>query len=236
MLQFAQTPSSGRQAGFSLVEVLLAVTLLGMILATAVGGLSASQRASASGEALIQETNQLRVVHQFVRRQLSLAQALIIEQDEDGEEPPIRFMGERDHVLFVAPMPGYLSYGGSYVQMFRIEPGRHGQDLVFYFAMLNGYESGEIEWDEGITLIENLRRGQFWFLNEDPETDEPYWQTTWEDPERLPLAVEVELDLERANGLVWPTLTASIHVDSAAEERRTIRSGADLLRPSERRR
>lgn len=224
-----------RQNGFSLVEVLLAVTLLGMILAAAVGGLSASQRASASGEALIQETNQLRVVHQFVRRQLSLAQALIIEQDEFGEEPPIRFLGGRDRVMFVAPMPGYLSYGGSYVQMFRIERGRVGQDLVFYFAMLNGYESGEIEWDDGITLIENLRRGQFWFLSEDPETDEPYWQTTWEEHDRLPLAVEVELDLERANGLVWPTLIAAIHVDSAVAERRIIRGGADLLVPGERR-
>lgn len=236
MHSLAHRLPSRRQTGFSLVEVLLAVTLLGMILAAAVGGLSASQRASASGEALIQETNQLRVVHQFVRRQLSLAQALIIEQDEDGEEPPIRFLGERDRVMFVAPMPGYLSYGGSYVQMFRIEPGRRGQDLVFYFAMLNGYESGEIEWDEGITLIENLRRGQFWFLNEDPEASEPYWQTSWEERERLPLAVEVELNLERANGLVWPTLTAAIHVDSAVEQRRTIRSGADLLVPGERRR
>jgi len=222
-------PLAAPRNGFSLVEVLLAITLLGLILAAAVGGLSASQRASTSGEALIQETNQLRLTHQFVRRQLSQAQTLVIEMDFDDN--PVRFIGERNEVVFVGPMPGYLSYGGPYVQRFRLEPGRHGMELVFYFALLNGYEEGEIDRDDGLVLIDNRRHGQFWFLDEDPEADQPFWDRRWEDPARVPLAIELELDLDRANGLVWPNLVTPVHLDSEIIVRRDIRSGADLVAP-----
>ena len=223
-----------RARGFTLIEVLLAITLLSTIMALAVGGLRAAQRASTSGEALIEQTNNLRVVHQFVRRQLSQAQAMIIEQDE-GDEVPIRFIGGRDWVRFVAPMPGYLSYGGLYVQQFSIEPGTNGRELVFYFAMLNGYEPGEIEANEGVVLIEDINGGEFWYLGEDIETNQPTWSNDWEEVDALPLAVELDLDLIRDNGMVWPTVSAPVRIDSSpVRQQRVIRSGADLLIPNRR--
>ena len=220
-----------KNRGFTLIEVLLAITLLGLILAMAVGGLRAAQRASTTGEAVIEQTNNLRVVHQFVRRQLSLAQAMVIQREEDAEVPT-RFMGGRDWVRFVAPMPGYLSYGGPYVQQLAIEPGPNGRELVFYFAMLNGYEPGEIEQTEGVVLIDGLKGGEFWFLSEDPETDQPVWDNVWEAVDQLPMAVELDLNVERDNRMVWPTLSAVVRVDTDGPVvRREIRRGADLLRP-----
>jgi general secretion pathway protein J len=224
-----------RTRGFTLIEVLLAITLLSTIMALAVGGLRAAQRASTSGEAVIEQTNNLRVVHQFVRRQLSQAQAMVIEQDEN-DEVPTRFIGESDWVRFVAPMPGYLSYGGLYVQQFAIEPGPNGRELVFYFAMLNGYEQGEIEQTQGVVLLDGLNGGDFWYLGEDPETDQPLWSNAWERVDALPLSVELDLDLVRENQMVWPTVAAAVRVDAnPARQQRTIRSGADLLIPNRRR-
>jgi len=216
---------------------MLAISLVGIIMALAYGGFQASVRATTSGEALIEETNQLRVTHQFVRRQLSLAQSLIIEQDEELELQ-VRFEGERDRVRFVAPMPGYLSFGGSYVQQLSIERGRDGYELVFYFAMLNGYEQGEIEASEGIVLLENLRGGQFLFLGQDEEEMETFWDDFWEETDRLPLAVILDLDLGRSNGLVWPELFAPVMVDSAPPQaqRRNIQRASDLMVPRTERR
>lgn len=220
-----------KQRGFTLIEVLLATTLMGLILAMAVGGLRAAQRAATTGEAVIEQTNNLRVVHQFVRRQLSLAQAMVIKREQD-DEVPTRFVGGRDWVRFVAPMPGYLSYGGPYVQQLAIEPGPNGRELVFYFAMLNGYEPGEIEQTEGVVLIDGLKGGEFWFLSEDPETDQPVWDNVWEAVDQLPMAVELDLNVERDNRMVWPTLSAVVRVDTDGPVvRREIRRGADLLRP-----
>lgn len=221
----------GRQAGFTLIEVLLAIALVAIIMAMAYGGFRASVRASYSGEALIEETNRLRVVQQFVRRQLMQARSLVIEQAE-GEDP-VRFQGDRDHVRFVAPMPGYLSYGGDYVQQFSLERGDEGLELVYYYAMLNGYEPGDLEYvSDGIVLIDGLAAGEFIFLDQDPELGEVFWTDFWEETVRLPLAVGVLLDIDSVRGLSWPDLVAPVVVDSgSAGPRREIRRATDMLIP-----
>jgi len=229
--------SSIRQAGFSLIEVLLAISLVAMIMALAYGGFRASIRATNSGEVLIEQTNKLRISHQFVRRQLSMAKSLVIEQDEqDGQQ--LRFIGDRDFVRFVAPMPGYLSYGGAYVQELRIEPEGDSRALVYYFAMLNGYEPGEIEATDGIVLIGDVADGGFSYLGMDPEDQSPFWDDFWEDPEVLPLAVSLELDLDRGNGLEWPSLVAPVMIDASSgrssRSRATIRRASDMLRSGNR--
>ncbi len=227
-----------RHAGFTLVEVMLAITLVALIMALAYGGFRASNRATTSGEALIEETNQLRVTHQFIRRQLSLTQNLIIEEgDEDGMQ--IRFEGERDRVRFVAPMPGYLSYGGAYVQQISLERGDDGMELVYYYAMLNGYEPGEIEQTDGIVLMSGFRDASFLYLGLDEEGFETFWDDFWEETDRLPLAVVLEGDLDRDNGLVWPDLYAPVMMDSVGGRQARpgqIRRPEDLIRGSSDRR
>ena len=225
--------ASRRAGGFTLVEVMLAIALVSVIMALAYGGLRTSTRATDSGEALIEETNRLRVTHQFVRRQLSLAQPLIIEEGEE-EGLQVRFMGDRDRVRFVAPMPGYLSYGGSYVQQFSLERGANGMELGFYYAMLNGYEPGEIDQFDGIVLMDGLRDGSFLFLATDEEDQSTFWADHWEEIDRLPLAVVMEADLNRDSGLAWPDLYAEVMTDSAPRQaqRREIQRASDILVPA----
>jgi len=80
-----------------------------------------------------------------------------------------------------------------------------------------------------------LRQGGFWFLGEDTEADQPFWTRRWEDITRVPLAIELEIDMDRANGLSWPNLITPVHLDSEVLVRREIRTGADLIAPAERR-
>ncbi|TVS11409.1 MAG: prepilin-type N-terminal cleavage/methylation domain-containing protein [Wenzhouxiangella sp.] len=216
-------------AGFTLIEVMLAITLVALIMAMAYGGFRASIRATTSGEQLIEETNRLRVTHQFVRTQLSQALALVIE-DEDSEDEPVRFEGEQQRVRFVAPMPGYLSYGGPYVQQFSLERGNDGLDLVFSFAMLNGYLPGDLEDSDGVTLLEGLRGGGFFFLGMDEEDQTPFWADFWENPGDLPLAVGLNVDLDRDNGLAWPELVTPVRVDAtAAAGRPQVQRASELM-------
>lgn len=218
-----------RQRGFTLIEVLLAVGLLAIIMGMAYSGFHASVRASNSGEEIIEQTNRLRVVQQFMRGQLLQALSLIIEETDDGEQ--VRFQGEGDHVRFVSPMPGYLSYGGPYVQEFALERGRNGQELVYYYAMLNGYEPGDLhELTDGHVLLENLRGGEFIFLDLDEETGDPFWVDWWEETERLPLAVGIMLEFDDSvTSLSWPDLIVPVMVDSTRMER----LGSSRLQPGQ---
>lgn len=211
-----------RQAGFTMVELLLATALIAIIMAMAYGGFRAGVRATMSGEERIEETNRVRLAHEFVRRQISLAQPLIIEQDERGEEPPIRFEGDRDRIRLIAPLPGYLGYGGPYVQEFRIERGNEGIDLVFAFALLNTYEPGNLDLEPPVTLLENVGDVRFEFLGFTEDGEDVFWENFWEYTDRMPLAVSMQMDLPRDNGLIWPTLTTPLMVDNSSVRQRRL--------------
>ena len=65
--------------GFTLVELLLALTLMSMLLALAYGGLRAATRAADRGQTILEHSSRIRMAHQFVHKQLNqmlpLAQA-----------------------------------------------------------------------------------------------------------------------------------------------------------------
>ena len=58
-------------SGFTLVELLLALSLMSMLLALAYGGLRASTRATDKGQAILEDSGRIRMAHQFVRKQLN---------------------------------------------------------------------------------------------------------------------------------------------------------------------
>lgn len=207
------------QSGFTLIELLLATALIALIMAMAYGGFRAGVRATSSGEELIEETNRLRVVHQFIRRQISHARPLIIEQDD---QQIIRFEGETERIRFIAPMPGYLGFGGPYVQEVRVEQGEVGIDLVFAFAMLNGYQPGDLERDPPVTLLENIGRADFEFLGYDENGESVFWSDFWEPLDQVPLAVSLRLSMERDNGLFFPELVTPVIIDSGGVVPRSV--------------
>ena len=109
-------------SGFTLVELLLALTLMSMLLALAYGGLRAATRATDRGQTILEDSSRIRMAHQFVRKQLNQVLPLTFAQSEDGSERTV-FLGETDRIRFVAPMPGYLGFGGPQVQDLAIVRG-----------------------------------------------------------------------------------------------------------------
>ncbi len=215
-----RAPARARaQSGFTLVELLLATGLIALIMAMAYGGFRAGVRASSSGEALIEETNRLRVVHQFLRHQFAHVRPLVIEQDGDRL---VRFEGERERIRFVAPMPGYLGFGGPYVQEMRLERGEQGVDLVFAYAVLNAYEPGDLNAEAPITLLENVGATRFEFLGYTEDREDVAWSDFWERPEQVPLAIALELEMPRDNGLFFPELVTPVVVDGLGSASRTL--------------
>jgi len=119
-------------------------------------------------------------------------------------------------------MPGYLGFGGPYVQELRIERGEVGMDLVFAFAMLNGYEPGDLDREPPITLLENVGRVDFEFLGFDEDGESVLWSDFWEMPEQVPLSISMRLGMERDNGLFFPDLVTPVVIDSAGSSQRTL--------------
>lgn len=205
-----------RPAGFSLLEVLLAITLLAILLAGAMSGIRAATRAMHAGEQNIERTNRMRVAQEFIRRELSRSLPLAFGQ-EHGSGTNFVFQGENDFVRFVAPMPGHLSRGGPYVQTLELARGRKGLQLVFTHNMLNGFDLDKLKPDDGqaVMLLDGIRRGRFEFRKLDDQGELEDWTDEWENPSLLPVMMRIDLEMTPESGLIWPTMEIPLILDTS---------------------
>jgi len=208
--------------GFTLIEMLLATSLVGFIMLMAYSGLDACIKLADSGERRIEASSRARISHEFVRKQLSRMMPLNLAKPG---EPNRSFEGESDRMLWIGPMPGYLGRGGAYVQELYIERSGRSNTLNFRFAMLNQYEEGDLEQEEPVALITGLGSVKFSFKTVDNTGKVSDWANQFEkvsNNQQLPLAIRVNWQPDKDNPMKLPMLEVPMLVD------------ANVLRPTAR--
>lgn len=226
-----QLPPSRRSAGFTLVELLLAVTLMSLLMALAYGGFSAATKASISGQVLLEQTGKLRITHQFVRRQLNLMLPLNFESSASGDGELVMFVGDSRRIQFVGPMPGYLGQGGPQVQVMELVEGDQGLELAFSHAVWEGFLPEWIHERPPVVLLEGLEFAAFEFLGRDEEGMMGAWQGSWEHTTTLPVAVRLDVNLGDESRVTWPVMTAGIRLDEeAVRQAADVRDYSDTIR------
>lgn len=204
--------------GFTLVELLLAITLLSILLALAYGGLHATTQATDRGQTILEESGKLRMAHQFVHKQLNQAIPLAFNQEDgkttEGDKPEI-FDGTSTSIRFVGPMPGYLGFGGPQVQQLSIVSGEHGLELVLEQAPVQGFEESRLAERAPISLIDHIASAEFSFLARDEDGELLPWSPVWEATDTLPLAISLDIEFEKGSYTDWPLLVAAIKIDSS---------------------
>jgi general secretion pathway protein J len=211
-------PAAGNQRsrGFTLVELLLALTLMGMLMALAYGGLSAATRATDRGQAILEDSSRIRMAHQFVHGQLNQMMPLVFEENEERTERTV-FLGEPNRIRYVATMPGYLGFGGPQVQELAIVPGPDDNlQLVLYHALLQGFEESFLYERDPIPLVGDIAFAEFSFLGFDETGALTGWSNTWMEPGMMPASVALDVEFVEEVYIRWPQLTASVRVDPSA--------------------
>lgn len=198
-----------RARGFTLIELLLATSILAAGLAIAFAALRTAGASVASAEAMIERTDRVRIVQQFLRRQFAAALPVAFERAQ-GELQAIVFEGEPEAMRFVAPMPGYLSRGGPHRQALRLARGGDGYRLEFEHTMMVGDQA--VEPDEPrdpVALLDGIAEARFSYRGLDAGGELAEWSDTWEDGTQLPLLLRIELRFvdERMH---WATFEAPL--------------------------
>jgi len=198
--------SQRRAHGFSLIEVLLAVSLLAAGLALAFATLRAATAMVQRGESISARNEGMRAVDGFLRRRIGAAQPIAFATDPRSLRQ-YRFLGEPQRMRFVADLPDYLGRGGPYLHDLSVAAGGTRLDVAFDMV-----QAGRSIGEPGAALPEPLARDlqavRFHYRGLDEEGRLGPWRDRWPSAEALPLQVQVEVFPQR--GQPWPPLVVSL--------------------------
>src|SRR5690348_9183538 len=127
------------QRGFTLVELLVALSLMALISIALFGGMRFGMRAWETGTQRIDQATRIELVQSLLRRQLSQAK---LPPTKSNESAPA-FVGKADRVAFVAPSPRPDDMGIDVQFVLAKDTARHRSQLVLTWVPPQARESGE---------------------------------------------------------------------------------------------
>ena len=204
-------------SGFTLVEILIAMTLLSLILLLVFSSLHAAGRNWEVSAEQIEMSDELRLASQFIRKNLAQTVPLIWI---NKRERKIAFAGKSDEVNFVVPLPSHRGGGGLSLLTLKTGEGEEDNKLMLYYRMATpDHQSFDFNLSDNeinsAVLAENIDNVEFsYFGNEkvddnDPIGNNPIWHDSWDIEDRLPLLVSLKINSTRPS-VSWPEMLIAI--------------------------
>jgi general secretion pathway protein J len=196
-------------AGFTLLELMIALTLLALMSGVLFGALGFAGRSWEGGEAKAEATAGMRLTHEFLRGQIEGQHPLRMHR---MPEFPLVFGGDAAEMRFAAPLPARISGGGIWFYRLMLATEGDRQRLVLE-RVVPDLESTSFPAFDGADrsiLADEIAELRIGYFGRDPgaaATAEPTWRDRWDDRNRLPLMVRVEVTPRR--GPAWPALVVA---------------------------
>lgn len=196
------------EAGFTLLELLVALTLLGLVLAVIFGELRFTARAWDAADAKLDRNGELLSVHSFLRQRLQQVQ--VPKQGPEGNAGATYtvFEGSSRSMDFLATMPANISQGGFYEISLSSQIGADGNDLFISWRPFaeDGTRFVADTRENSRVLLSGVREVRFSYFGKTSPNAAAQWWDIWPARESAPSLIRLEISFEDDDPRVWPDL------------------------------
>ena len=194
-----RTPAASSEHGYTLVEMLVSLLILGAVAAMMVTGLQSSQMISARQVQRTERGRAIESAQAFLRARLESLKP-IMRLDNEGQS--IDMDGRAGNLVFLAA--GTTADAGSAMRRYRVRlTDRH--DLV---VDSEGVSEGAPFSNRPRTtvLLSGVDQLQIGYLGANPEGGPPAWRSSWTRRATPPHLIRIVAMLRSPEAGVWPEL------------------------------
>jgi general secretion pathway protein J len=200
--------------GFTLLEILIGMSLLSVMMLLLFGSLRVCVQNWDAGEDKIAQVSQAAIIQNFFVNHL---QNLLPLQDNFSEKKQFSFQGDASTLQFVSSMPASAGRLGLQLFTIALENTKHKTGTITvsmrpFFPVTEGND-----WKiEQVVILKAVKSLTFEYFAADElkPTEPPLWQSTWLEKQQTPLLVKIVIEF--TNGTAWPELVVALKVDNSA--------------------
>lgn len=193
------------QQGFTLLELLISLSLLGLILVLLFGGLRLSVRSWDSVQMKVDNINAVRSVESFLRSEFERVYPYRLK---NALPQRFAFVGERHKVNFVAQLPSRVGVGGLYAIALELEEAGNGRRLTWRSVPMDPQmrDFSSLDSAKEIVLVgtELNTVDDIWlsYFGRETENAAPRWVDRWDSAVTMPQLIRIQVRF--ADASQWP--------------------------------
>jgi general secretion pathway protein J len=200
-----------RLKGFTLIEMLIAMTLLGVLVVLLFSSLKLAATSWVAGDAKVVAVNKKAVVYQFFKQHLPtihpLAYLTNTQDPADNQQEQPVFTGNAQHMRFVGALP--LSSARKGLQIFEI--AAKSDDSSKVMVQLSPYQQTDNVQIDREVLIDHVKSFAFAYFGQTDPSAPAVWTTDWPQSEQLPSLIKVSILLDDIS--YWPDMVFAVKIN-----------------------
>lgn len=206
------------EAGFSLIEVLIALVLFSLMAALLTGTIASARKALAFVE-MSNAASPVAAAQGYLHS--ALAQARSKARIGVTDDSQLSFVGDKESMSFITSYAPRGQYDGLYHVTIGLQPSA-GQSGLFDLVAVQTFDrpsTSNQPQDATLhsILIENIISVAFSYLGALEDQNKFQWQDSWSQLYRLPALVAIDVRFAKGDARIWHRLNVLIYAsDSSA--------------------
>lgn len=195
------------QSGFTLIEVLIGITLLAMLGTLIANGVRLGGRAWTDAERQTANRDEMVQLQNFFRRTIGGARPTFAS--DNPRDLTVVFAGDATTLSVMAPQPG-SQYGAWVNHRFTVE--RQGAARALSVTL----QRDPMSTADRVLLLDHVSDVRFAYFGSPGAGEPPSWRDDWMNRSRLPDLVRVAIVRDNPRLRAWPELVVGTRVTTSA--------------------